>query len=78
MCSVAPFPVTTSRKAIQTRIEGLSKGTFHLGTTNIDYGGASVGVVTSEPGMKSPEALVALADEAMYLEKRARLKIVAQ
>lgn len=63
-----------SRKAIQKRIERLSEGTFHLGTADIVYEGASVGVVTSEPGMKDPEALLSLADEAMYLVKKVRRK----
>ncbi|WP_372927562.1 GGDEF domain-containing protein [Marinobacter sp.] len=61
-----------SRKAIQKRIEDFSKGTFHLGVADIDYEGASVGVVTSEPRMKEPEALLSLADEAMYRVKKAR------
>lgn len=66
-----------SRTAIRARLEELSKGTFFLGTTTIDYRGASIGVVTSEPGMKNPEALLARADEAMYLAKKARRKDAA-
>ncbi|MDX1552204.1 MAG: sensor domain-containing diguanylate cyclase [Marinobacter sp.] len=63
---------SASRAAIQQRIADLSKGTFHLGVADIDYEGASVGVVTSEPGMKDPEALLPLADEAMYFVKKTR------
>ncbi|MDL0433035.1 sensor domain-containing diguanylate cyclase [Marinobacter sp. TBZ242] len=62
----------SGRKAIRERIEDLSKGAFHLGTAHIDYQGASVGVVTSEPRMVIPEELLALADEAMYSVKKAR------
>ncbi|WP_150993038.1 MULTISPECIES: diguanylate cyclase domain-containing protein [Marinobacter] len=61
-----------SRKAIRKRLEDLTRGTFHLGTASIDYEGASVGVVTSEPEMKLPDVLLARADEVMYSVKRAR------
>lgn len=61
-----------SRKAIQARLERLTRGSFHLGTTDIDYAGASVGVVTSEPGEKNPDTLLAKADEEMYLIKKTR------
>lgn len=64
---------TAARKAIQTRLEGLTRGRFNLGgADSIDYGGASVGVVTSEPGMKDSSDLLARADEAMYGVKKAR------
>lgn len=60
------------RMALKSRLERLTSGTFHLETISIDYGGASVGVATSEPGMKKVDALLAKADAAMYLAKRIR------
>ncbi|MCL7944801.1 sensor domain-containing diguanylate cyclase [Marinobacter sp. ATCH36] len=60
------------RTAIRMRLEDLTRGTFNLGTTAINYAGASVGVVTSDPGVRDPEALLKKADEKMYAIKRER------
>lgn len=64
-----------SRTAIRQRLEDTTRGTFNLGTSAISYAGASVGVVTSQPGTKNPEALLAQADKAMYAVKKARLDV---
>lgn len=45
---------------------------FDLGRLVIDYGGASVGVVTIEPSACNAERALVLADAAMYAIKRAR------
>lgn len=61
-----------SRRAIQARLEELTRGRFNVGCTDIEYSGASVGVVTTEPGERSPSTVLARADESMYQVKRAR------
>ncbi|MFN2359675.1 MAG: diguanylate cyclase domain-containing protein [Marinobacter sp.] len=66
------------RTAIRKRLEGLTRGTFDLGTTTIDYTGASVGVVTSEPETGNPDDLLRQADEKMYATKRERRLRAAQ
>lgn len=61
-----------SRQAIRARLEELTRGRFSLGCTDIDYDGASVGVVTSDPEDRDSASLLARADEAMYLIKKQR------
>lgn len=61
-----------SRVALKARLEALAKGRFFLGVTDIDYPGASVGVVTTDAGEKDPAALLGRADGAMYLAKKQR------
>ncbi|MDX1633746.1 MAG: sensor domain-containing diguanylate cyclase [Marinobacter sp.] len=61
-----------SRAAIRERIEELTSGVFPLDGHSLDYPGASVGVVTSNAGEHSCEALLARADDAMYSIKRQR------
>lgn len=61
-----------SRVAIRDRLERLTIGRFSIGTSTLDYAGASVGVVTSDAGERDCEALLARADKAMYEAKKAR------
>lgn len=62
----------TSRAAIRQRLQLLTTGRFSIDTLTLDYAGASVGVVTSEPNERDTEALLARADAAMYEDKKAR------
>jgi diguanylate cyclase len=57
---------------LRARLEAHIRGSYSLGGTVIDYAGASIGVVSSEPGETNVEALIARADAAMYARKLAR------
>ncbi len=61
------------RDAMHKRLQQLTRGEFSLGDENIDYPGASVGVVTSQPN-EDPESLLSRADEVMYQIKKTRRK----
>lgn len=56
------------------RLTYLTQGCFDLGDMSMDYPGASVGVVTAEPGETEVDALLTRADAAMYRQKVARRK----
>lgn len=61
-----------SRVAIRERLERLTTGQFMIGTSTLNYAGASVGVVTSGTSERDCEAVLARADAAMYAIKKAR------
>lgn len=61
-----------SRAAIRDRIERLTAGRFVIGSHTLDYAGASVGVVTSNPGERDARSVLSRADAAMYEAKEAR------
>lgn len=56
---------------LRARLDGVIRGRYELGTTALDYPGASIGVVTGQPG-ESAEALLKRADASMYATKRSR------
>ena len=59
--------------AFGSRIAQATQGRFDLAGVSLDYGGASVGVVTIAPdGQHDVEAVLRMADQAMYRAKRAR------
>ncbi len=60
------------REELCKRLEALSRGSFNVGGFEIDYAGASVGVISSRKGERDVPALLARADEAMYLVKKRR------
>ena len=64
---------TQDGAALRERIEGLSRGRVVIGEgVEIDYAGASVGVVLSQPGDSDADTLLARADAAMYAVKQQR------
>ena len=60
--------------ALAGRLVSRTIGRFELSQHTIDYGGASVGVVSIEPGAVSAEEALRLADVQMYDAKRERSK----
>ncbi|MET0518166.1 MAG: sensor domain-containing diguanylate cyclase [Burkholderiaceae bacterium] len=59
-------------EALQQRCSAASIGRYRLGELELDYAGASVGVVALDPAGLDAEAAVRLADARMYQVKRAR------
>ena len=57
---------------LRDRLEATTRHRFDLGSTVIDYAGASVGVAIGDLGETDADALIARADAAMYERKQAR------
>lgn len=60
------------RDELRKRLEQLTRGNFNLGGFEIDYAGASVGVISARKNERDVQALLTRADEAMYMVKRQR------
>ncbi|KAF0813445.1 putative diguanylate cyclase YeaP [Andreprevotia sp. IGB-42] len=58
--------------AMKARLGPALVGHYNLGSTEIDYLGASIGVISVDPAALSPKAALQAADEAMYEEKSRR------
>lgn len=76
---VGPGPVLADsaaaeqvRGALGERLSECMLGEYELSVGQIDYAGASVGVVVVDPGVTTAEAALREADSAMYAVKRAR------
>lgn len=69
---VAPVPPDASQGLSGERLTQRTRTVFELEGLSVDYPGASVGVVTIEPGELSAEEVLNLADSAMYEVKRQR------
>lgn len=62
-----------AQDALGQRITQATQGRFDLASVSLDYGGASVGVVTTRPDQRHDvEDALRLADQAMYRVKLAR------
>lgn len=61
-----------ARAALNERLSACTIDSFALSVGEIDYGGASVGVVVVDPNVATAEAALRDADSAMYAVKRAR------
>ncbi|PPE72459.1 diguanylate cyclase [Solimonas fluminis] len=66
---VAP---TAAGGDLQGRLQELIRGRYVSAGVPIDYAGASIGVVGSQPGESDPEGLLKRADAKMYEVKRER------
>jgi diguanylate cyclase len=70
---VAPESYTNhSADLLREHLARITEAHFQFDEVKIDYAGASVGLVTVEPGERSADAVLAMADAAMYEVKRAR------
>jgi len=58
--------------ALDQRLQSQIVGRYTCGTLALDYGGASIGLVVSQPGETEPERILGRADAAMFEVKRAR------
>lgn len=58
--------------ALDQRLQSQIVGRYHCGAIVLDYGGASIGLVVSEPGDIDAERLLGRADAAMFEVKKAR------
>ncbi|MES3008961.1 MAG: sensor domain-containing diguanylate cyclase [Pseudomonadota bacterium] len=63
------------REELRTRVEQGVKGFYLLDNITLNYGGASVGIISAESGDNDVQALLASADAAMYEVKKSRKKV---
>lgn len=69
------FVVVTEGREVESldqRLQSQIVGRYTCGSLALDYGGASIGLILSEPGETEPERLLGRADAAMYQVKKAR------
>ncbi|WP_233840475.1 sensor domain-containing diguanylate cyclase [Dyella sp. 2HG41-7] len=72
---LASAPSDTAEAAavsLEHRLTSATCGRFSLQTTDLEYNGPSIGVVVAQPECDDAQALLKLADEAMYAIKRIR------
>lgn len=74
LSSLPRSEVTTLAAALLERLQQSTSGRFNLDGVVIDYAGPSIGVIVADVYAMDPEALLAQADEAMYIVKRERKK----
>lgn len=71
-------PVVDHEEAIRVRLTNATIGDYALEDGTLHYAGPSVGVIPVAPGSMSPEQAIILADEKMYVVKKARKAAAAQ
>jgi diguanylate cyclase len=64
--------------ALEARLQAATTGRFNLDGRVIEYAGPSIGVIVATALTRDPEALLAQADAAMYVAKRARKDATAR
>lgn len=65
-------PAELEREGLYGRLDAAMTGEFLLPTGPLHYAGASIGIVTSEPGESNAGDLIRRADAAMYEDKERR------
>ncbi|NUB22025.1 diguanylate cyclase, partial [Azospirillum formosense] len=63
--------------ALRDRVAPLIRGGYRLKGCAFDYPGASVGVVSADPGATTPDDALRAADAAMYVQKKIRRAVRA-
>ncbi|HEX4873154.1 MAG TPA: sensor domain-containing diguanylate cyclase [Nevskiaceae bacterium] len=63
---------STDPETLDQRLQSQIVGRYTCGGLVLDYGGASIGLIVSEPGETEPERLLGRADAAMYEVKKTR------
>lgn len=62
------------RSEFSERLRRQIRGHYWLGETEIDYPGASIGVISASPDTLDAQNALRAADDAMYLDKKNRLR----
>lgn len=63
--------------ALRHRVAPLIRGAYRLSGCAFDYPGASIGVVSADPGTTTPDDALRAADAAMYVQKKIRRAVKA-
>ncbi|WP_458525492.1 GGDEF domain-containing protein [Onishia taeanensis] len=63
------------RAFIKRQLEAMTQGEFPVCDDTINYGGASVGVITTMENERDIQQILQRSDEAMYASKKARRKV---
>ncbi|WP_410498633.1 diguanylate cyclase domain-containing protein [Chitinibacter sp. S2-10] len=72
LVSAPALEVAEVISAIRARIAPLLLGNYDLGSAQLVYQGASIGVVMVDPHTSTPQDAIQLADAAMYADKKYR------
>lgn len=72
---IATIDASNDRRAVdafKTRLSALLRGRYDLSAAEIDYSGASIGMISVDPALSTPDSAVRDADAAMYEDKSRR------
>ncbi len=72
LVTVARRDAEATASALRAKLQAAGAGQFRLDNRVIDYVGPSIGLIIVDPGTRDATTLLAQADAAMYVDKRAR------
>jgi len=67
----------TAAATLKQRISAILSGSYQLSVAKIEYAGASIGLVSVDPALSTPDSAVRDADAAMYQDKDRRKQNLA-